>query len=157
VDTIGIAQELIIEPTDEYTERVVNFEYFSTETPKYIGVYFSTNHNGGSFYGANPPAHAGTALWIDDVELIYLPTSSEEQLSTPDIRIFPNPVSGHFQMDVPDKTQIQSVVVFDNYGRAVCTLNPQDRFHPMNNLAPGIYFVRIETEKGSVVKKLVKE
>jgi len=156
IDTVAFVQVLLVGSTAQYTQHVVNFEYFSSEVPSYCHVDFFSNHHGGEFYGGQH-AHPGTTLWIDDVELIYLPTSSEYQLSTPDIRIFPNPVVSHFQMDVPDKTQIQSVVVFDNYGREMRTLNPQDRFHPMNNLAPGIYFVRIETEKGSVVKKLVKE
>jgi len=157
-DTVGFSEVYFTDQITEYTEMLIDLEYFMAEPFQYIMIAFSSyTRTIGNNEVLPQQAHAGTTLWIDDVELIYLPTSSENQLPTPDIQIFPNPVFGHFQMDVPDKTNIQSVVVFDNYGRVVRTLNPQDRFHPMNNLAPGIYFVRIETENGSVVKKLVKE
>jgi len=157
-DTISYMQGFVSEEVLEYEQKIVDLEYENESIPQYIEFRFlSSKHGIYSTLLENGQGHAGTTLWIDDIELIYLSTSSEYLLQETEVRIYPNPVADQFQVEVPDKTQIQSVVVFDNYGRAVRTLNPQDRFHPMNNLAPGIYFVRIETEKGSVVKKLVKE
>lgn len=156
IDTVGIAQELIIEPENEYVERVVNFEYLSTETPKYIIMYFSTYHNIFNFYEGEY-ADPGTTLWIDDIELIYLTTSSENLLQETQVRIYPNPVADHFQVEVPANITVQSMQVHDFSGRHVKTLNPQNQFFSLNELPAGMYFLTVHTDQGSVVKKLVKE
>ena len=155
IDTVAYIHGTISDSTDQYLQKMANFDYWSDDLPQYFHVFFSSSNNGSETFF--PPAHAGTTLWVDDVELIYFTTSSENQLSAFDIQIFPNPVMHQFQIDAPGNFQPQSIVVFDNVGRVVRTMNPQDRFHSMNNLASGIFFLHIETEAGSVVKKLVKD
>lgn len=156
-DTVGIAHGMITGTVENYTHYLSNFEYVTTEIPKYLKVYFSSNHNQGEAFGANVHAHASTTLWIDDVELIYLNTSSENILQETEVRVYPNPVADHFQVEVPAKITVQSMQVHDFSGRRVNTLNPQNRFHSMNELPTGMYFLTVHTDEGSVVKKLVKE
>lgn len=156
IDTVGIATEMIIEPANNYTGYVANFEYFSSETPQYIAVFFTTNHNLG--WGFEPDvAHAGTTLWIDDVELIYLSTSSQHFLQEFQVRVYPNPAAEHVQVEVPQNITLRSMQVHDFSGRHVKTLQPQNCVHSMNDLPAGLYFLTIESEKGSVVKKMVIE
>jgi hypothetical protein len=156
-DTVGSARGMITGTVENYAHYLSNFEYVTTEIPKYLSVYFSSNHNQGEAFGASVHAHAGTTLWIDDVELIYLSTSSENLLQETEVRIYPNPVADHFQVEVPAKITVQSMQVHDFSGRRVNTLNPQNRFHSMNELPTGMYFLTVHTDEGSVVKKLVKE
>src|SRR5690554_1215631 len=156
-DTVGYTFAYITEASAEYSEMAIDLLYETIETPQYIQVVFTSNVNGVYQNVMYDYAHAGTSLWIDDVELVYLNTSSENQLLSSAIQVFPNPVSNQFQIDAPGNFQPHSIVVFDNVGKVVRTMNPQDRVHSMNNLASGIYFLHIETEAGSVVKKLVQE
>lgn len=157
IDTVGVAQGVITETNEDYTQYVANFEYTTSEIPQYFSVYFSSNHNGVEFYEANPPAHVGTTLWVDDVELIYLNTSSQNLLQEVDVQIYPNPIADHFQVEVPTNIAVLSMQVHDFLGRRVKTLNPQNRFHSLTELPTGMYFLTLHTDHGSVVKKLVKE
>src|SRR5690606_7303281 len=120
-----------------YTYYLSSFEYVTTEIPKYLKVYFSSNHNQGEAFGADVHAHAGTTLWIDDVELIYLSTSSENILQETEVRIYPNPVSDHFQVEVPANITVQSMQVHDFSGRIVKSLNPQNHLFSLNEVPAG--------------------
>jgi len=76
------------------------------------------------------------------------------------LRIFPNPTRGKLTIDNGQLT-MDNVEVFDVYGRKQKTIinyqlsiiNSIDISH----LPAGIYFVKIRTEAGEVVKKVVKE
>lgn len=157
IDTVGIANGIITGTVENYTQYLFDFEYFTTDIPEYLNVYFSSNHNGSQFFSANAHAHAGTTLWVDDVELIYLSTSSEHILQDSDVRIYPNPVIDNFQVDVPSNISVQSIQVHDFSGRQVITLNPQNRFHTLNDLPAGMYFLTLHTANGNVVKKFIKD
>jgi len=79
------------------------------------------------------------------------------------ITIFPNPTTGvlNFQgIAGQARNDIQSVEIFDVYSRNVLSHTAHRTPHTSINIAhlpAGIYFVRITTEKGEVVKKIVKQ
>ena len=79
------------------------------------------------------------------------------ELSGESIRVYPNPTNGKLTMDNGQLT-IKSVEVFDVYGRNVSCLMSLVSNHHINisHLASGIYFVKIETEKETVTKKVIK-
>ena len=77
------------------------------------------------------------------------------------ITLVPNPTTGEFTIDNEQLT-INSVEVFDIYGR-----KQNIQFHSygltvlrsygLSNLPAGVYFVKIFTTQGEIVKKIVKE
>jgi len=81
------------------------------------------------------------------------------RLTIDDLRIYPNPTTGQLIIDNGQLT-IDNVEVFDVYGRNVLshTANhtPQTRIN-ISHLSTGVYFVKIRTEAGEVVRKVVKE
>jgi hypothetical protein len=151
IDTVGLIDYAIIDSTEGYINETLNFQYLSTSIPSYIKLTFMSSL---LFYDHG---HPGTTLWIDDVELIYLTTSVENLITSTDVKLYPNPVEESFRIDVPGNTQIQSITVFDYSGRVVKNLVPQNGLYSINWLSSGIYFVQIETDKGNVVKKVMKE
>jgi hypothetical protein len=72
------------------------------------------------------------------------------------IIISPNPFEN--SLDIKSDNQIYKVEIFNSTGMLVNSfiLNQKDVKLENNNLQPGIYFIKIETEKGTVVKKVVK-
>jgi len=156
IDTVAFVEFHFTEFTETYSPVILNIEYQNAEIPAYIRVVFSSfkktaatpfNQNG------NP----GTTLWIDDVELIYLPTSVQNLITTADVKLFPNPVDDHFKIDLPGNSIIISITIYDYSGRVVNNPVLQNGLYSLSGLATGMYFAQIETDKGSVVKKVIKD
>jgi polyhydroxybutyrate depolymerase len=75
----------------------------------------------------------------------------EESKNTPDVNLYPNPVSDIFNIDA---SGLVSFLIYDISGRLVTT---GDRnVIDVSTLSKGIYSVIVITEKGKAIKKLVK-
>jgi len=76
------------------------------------------------------------------------------------ITLTPNPTTGELRIDNGQLT-INSIEVFDVYGRKLSShhLITSSSHHLINisHLHSGIYFVKVTTEAGVVVKKVVKQ
>jgi PKD repeat protein len=72
------------------------------------------------------------------------------------IVVFPNPTSGELQI-TGYEIQITEVEIFDVYGRKVETKNLlPESIISISNLSSGIYFLRILTDEGMAMKKVIK-
>jgi hypothetical protein len=81
---------------------------------------------------------------------------NEEDLVN-EIQLHPNPSSGIFTINVPDQTNIQSSV-FDALGKLVTTSSEKGSFNlNLSDMPVGIYTLRLDTESGTVTKKLLRE
>jgi len=157
IDTVAFIDYLFVESAEEYTNKTIDFQYQSSDIAAYISLDFRSNKNAWTNPQDNSHGHVGTALFIDDVELIYITTSTENLIKSNDIKLYPNPVVNHFRIDVPGNAEIQSVTIYDYSGRVVKNLVAQNSVFSTTNLSSGIYFVKVEISEGSVVKKLIKE
>ena len=74
-----------------------------------------------------------------------------------EINIYPNPTTGQLTINNEQLT-INNVEIYDIYGRNVHSFT-RSLVHSINisHFPSGIYFVKIQTELGEVVKKVVKE
>jgi len=72
------------------------------------------------------------------------------------INVFPNPTTGQLTID-NGQLIINNVEIFDVYGRKILvpTLTVL-RSYDLTVFQPGVYFVKISTEKGIVIKKIIK-
>ncbi len=88
----------------------------------------------------------------------------EEILGTNDLReeaisLYPNPTQNIINIVSP-KAEITSIEVFDLRGRKINSLdtNNQDNYQlDMSTLGSAMYFVKINTLDGSIIKRVVKE
>ena len=81
---------------------------------------------------------------------------TEEQISS--VNIYPNPVSDRIFIEA--ETEIEEVVVYDIYGRRQVTETPSRQGNlsiDLSDLKSGIYFVKINTEKGNIVRRIIKD
>jgi hypothetical protein len=75
-----------------------------------------------------------------------------------DIVLHPNPTGGEFKVQSL-RFKVQSIEVFDMYGRNLLSHTAYRTPHTVidiSHLHAGIYFVRITTEQGVVMRKVVK-
>jgi len=78
------------------------------------------------------------------------------------ISVYPNPTGGELRIEMCDmRYEICDIAIFDTFGRKlqVSNLKSQISNHQIDisHLPTGIYFLRIQTENGVVVQKVVKE
>jgi hypothetical protein len=91
-------------------------------------------------------------------------TDVEEVVETPSFTIFPNPIQGSEVNLMSDATLGNStVIITDLYGRQIAIWNNvsinagMQAFRPQTELTFGVYFLRIASENGTVVKRFVVE
>ena len=75
------------------------------------------------------------------------------------VKLFPNPATNHVEVTLDQEDEvIQTVQVYDVYGKLIHV--EETNSNPMNlnvsRLASGVYFVRVTSGSGEVVKTLVK-
>jgi len=91
----------------------------------------------------------------------------EETGRAPSVLIYPNPTNGELRIESVD-IRVESVDIFDIYGRNVGSIFPSKNLEgwqpkadgvvlDISNFPAGIYFLKIHTENGIVTKKVVKE
>ncbi|HBR54771.1 MAG TPA: hypothetical protein DEA82_11570, partial [Flavobacteriaceae bacterium] len=75
--------------------------------------------------------------------------------------LFPNPTSGVVTLRNNGSLNLTSAIVTDVNGRTINTIDLTDAgvdtAISLENMATGLYFVRINTETSSVVKRIVKK
>jgi len=135
-DNERITKELLTEPS--YIDKVLhsgNYEYYVKTYYKEGCVSDSSNH-----------VRESVTVGI-----------KEKGEGRKEIVLYPNPTTGELKV-TSYELQVTSIEVFDIYGRKV--LEPSLtvlRSYDLTILQPGIYFVKILTDNGVVVKKLVKQ
>lgn len=76
--------------------------------------------------------------------------------NTATFNIYPNPVND--KLVIATNVEVESVVIYDVYGRQQTTVNGQQSLTiDLSNLNSGIYFVNIVTNEGNIVKRIVKQ
>ena len=84
-------------------------------------------------------------------------TSEENvnEIETNDIIVYPNPVNDKLYIEI--LTQTLTIEIYDVHGRRLLSaISSQPSVIDVENLKSGIYFVKINTEKGNIVKRIIK-
>ena len=83
--------------------------------------------------------------------------SVKENMLVSEITIFPNPTSGELKIE-SNGLRIENVVIYDAFGKIQKIENRKVKnIIDISLLSAGLYFVRISTEIGEAVRKVVKE
>lgn len=105
-----------------------------------------------SLYPAHDDQRGFGILNFGEVMNNVLATSSE--IKQNNLKIYPNPVTDI--LNVKSSETLLSVEIFDNLGRKIKNLKNtyQNNIH---NLQPGIYYLKIKTEKAKYIEKFIKK
>ena len=93
------------------------------------------------------------------VEVATNPTTSINNVLSNEVKVSPNPSLGVFNVDFGALNVSKSVArVYNVQGATVHTSKVSNNMSiSLENLPAGLYFLEVSTEKGSILKKLVKE
>ena len=69
--------------------------------------------------------------------------------------IYPNPVND--KLYIITEVEVEDVVVYDVYGRQQLAVSGQQSAVSVTDLNSGIYFVKVVTENGEIVKRFIKK
>lgn len=98
---------------------------------------------------------------IDQTDTImesYLATAlSTETFLGSQLAITQNPIQNQLEIKTTDAITIQTVHIIDSNGRMVMSKTSDGQSMDVSGLENGIYFAKIETNKGTVTKKIIKE
>ncbi len=122
--------------------------------------YELVNLESGKTYMAQVTAHCTNGVTSDPSESITFTTSTVgvEHYELEHTEVYPNPTTGQFRIQNTE-VRIQSVEVFDVYGKLMYSVEVNDNTVTVDasNYASGVYFIRINTDKGLVNRRIVKK
>lgn len=93
----------------------------------------------------------GDVFYIDDIQQNSDATLSVEKVNTLDkLAVYPNPTRGEVNIDSPG-VAVESIEVYNVTGSLVGTSSD------LTSLVSGVYFMRLKTNSGNVIKRIVKQ
>jgi len=109
----------------------------------------------------------GSLNFIESAEYSYRPININSEVAhyeQENILVYPNPTTGELFLrlrSAPDgEWRIKNIKIFDVMGKSVHSSLPANlstTIIDISNLNSGIYYVKVFTEQGDVVKKIVKQ
>lgn len=80
---------------------------------------------------------------------------SNSEFEKLDVSLSPNPVSDILNIKLTKETELNNVIIYSISGQQVYKWNNNSRIN-VSNLDAGIYVVELYTERGTVIKRIVK-
>ena len=84
---------------------------------------------------------------------------SDESTGLEKVSLYPNPTSSIINVVSPD-ARLSSLEIFDISGRRIQNIDLSTKTQyqiDLGNLQSAVYFVKINTDKGSVTKQVIKQ
>ncbi len=102
-----------------------------------------------------------TVKWIKDVSATYSEDCSaylgvDDEILDKSIKFYPNPVSNILSIK-SETIPINKIEIYSVLGQKITEVNSEFSSISTDNLSKGIYIIRIYSEKGTTVRKLIKE
>lgn len=106
--------------------------------------------------------HGSELYEITDLMPVYLATNEttkteENKNKTLDIRIYPNPVSEYFSVQLKENDKVETVKIFDTSGKLVKDIIYNNANINIAELSSGIYFIKVKTSKRDYLGKIIKK
>jgi len=87
---------------------------------------------------------------------VVAPLSVPENSLDSSLRIYPNPTNNQFRIKTSDNIQIERVSMFSITGEQLFETSNVSESYDLNGYGSGVYFIKVETDKGSIHKRIIK-
>ncbi len=101
----------------------------------------------------NDSTHDNNRYCIDAVHALNYPTSVSDVSQEGEVTIFPNPSRGTFRLKTD--IQIESIEVYNTMGKQLMRIADSKQVD-LNGQVSGVYLLNIQTNLGTMIKKVVK-
>ncbi|MCF6308203.1 MAG: T9SS type A sorting domain-containing protein [Flavobacteriaceae bacterium] len=95
------------------------------------------------------------AIITNTVFTTFVDELSIEDFNEIEVVLYPNPLSEILTISISENVIFKKAIVYSLLGEKL--LESSEKKVSFSNLASGIYFITIETDQGSVVKRIIKE
>jgi endonuclease I/chitodextrinase len=130
----------------------------STERTQIISNVDISSITGTVYFAFKYYSNGSPTRWTIDNFIISADTASLNELSQSSITVFPNPVKNQeVRLQINDDINITKLKLFSVLGAEIPVKINADNKIVLNHIKKGIYFIKIDTDKGSLVKKIVVE
>ena len=103
-------------------------------------------------------AYSDTNWGIDSQAVFSINcTASLQNFNLLDVSIYPNPTSGHISITSSDNIIIDSIAIYNIFGKKVMHSNVKNNAIDVSLLNSGVYYVNIYANNSKTVKKLIIE
>ncbi len=102
----------------------------------------------------NIPPSGNTKLFLLKIKPVVTNFDNNQDLND-EINIYPNPTSNRVLV-IGDQSNINSINIIDFTGKIVRTITKEFDTISVENLIDGIYFIKFNTNKGVISKRLIK-
>ena len=154
--TVGDAQNAAAQTTVLLSETGLNIAAFTQKTvsftPPTTGIYYF------GFRNFTPTATGTHALIIDNFSVTEV-LGIDEALQA-NFSVFPNPAQNTFTISNSMDAAIQAVELSDLNGRNIKSIkltNATETQVNISDVSQGVYMLKIISDKGTLVKKIIKE
>ena len=143
-------------------EKATSYEVF--RNGKFLANAESTSYTDGDFLKGDECCYQVKAVFENNnksaltKEICVTATGDMIEEVNSRLEIYPNPANEMLYIDT--EVEIENVVIYDVYGRQQDnkTTRQQDMISiDLSKLNAGIYFVKINTEEGNIVKRIIKK
>ncbi len=128
----------------------------------YMAGYLGSTQGGGGIYEVDRTTGNTTNLGSTPVNLQFSgfaipepPLASIEDNYKEHISVYPVPARDYVNVSSSNSNEIKSILVYDTMGRDV-KLKFMNEQIDVSNLAQGVYFIHLETTRGKVIKRILK-
>ena len=114
-------------------------------------IYAADIDNDGDMDVLIADQNSNTIAWYENLTILGV---GENESSS--IKIYPNPTDGLLYIDANTESII-GITVFDVLGKKVLQLQGNKQQVDISTIESGMYFLRIATDRGEFVQKIIKE
>lgn len=155
--TVGTAQTSAAQSTILLSETGLNLSAFVQKTVNYTTPSTGTYYFG--FRNFTPTATGTHALIIDNFTVTEVLGTSHNELDS-QFAVFPNPAKNTLNISNSVNASIQNIELTDINGRSIKNIkvdNLTETQLNISDISQGVYMLRIVSDRGSLVKKVIKE
>jgi hypothetical protein len=73
------------------------------------------------------------------------------------ISVYPNPTSSFLKIEINNSLKVKNLLFYNLVGKEILKITKDYGVINISKFATGIYFLKINTEKGAIIKKVIKE
>jgi Leucine-rich repeat (LRR) protein len=116
------------------------------------GEVYNLNH---TLYNLNENVVVYTGENCDIVTVV--PPLSVDNFENSSVTIYPNPIQDIFSISANSIINRSTVTIFNSIGQRLKTFSKDSSFFDISDLMSGIYYLKIETDQGTISEKIIKK